>query len=75
MNDHGQLGDGTSTTRSMPVAVLGGLSFVTVRTGGRHACGLTSGGTAYCCGYNYRGQLGNGSTSDSYTPVKVANQP
>ena len=75
MNNFGELGDGTSTTRTTPVAVLGAISFVAVKTGTYHSCGLTGGGTAYCWGRNREGQLGNGSTTDSYTPVRVADQP
>jgi alpha-tubulin suppressor-like RCC1 family protein len=74
-NDHGQLGDGMSTNRTTAVAVLGGLSFVAVRTAPGQSRGLTAGGTGYCRGANSNGQLGNGSTADSYIPVKVAGQP
>src|SRR5204862_2751579 len=37
-----------------------------------HTCGLIGGGAAYCCGGNYVGQLGDGSTTNSSTPVPVA---
>ena len=37
-----------------------------------HACGLTVRGEAYCWGSNQYGQLGDGSTDDSATPVRVA---
>jgi alpha-tubulin suppressor-like RCC1 family protein len=39
-----------------------------------HACAVTSGGAAYCWGWNYVGQLGDGSITDRLTPVAVANQ-
>jgi alpha-tubulin suppressor-like RCC1 family protein len=36
-----------------------------------HACGLGVGGEAYCWGSNQFGQLGDGGTSESATPVRV----
>jgi hypothetical protein len=76
-NAFGQLGNGSTTDSSSPVAV-GGFNFQSVSAGlGNHAhsCGLTTGGVAYCWGANYTGQLGNGSTTNSSTPVRVVGQP
>ena len=72
-NSSGQLGSGSSTqSSSVPVAVTGGLTFVTLSAGGSETCGLTSGGAAYCWGANGAGSLGNGSTTSSSVPVAVA---
>ncbi|MDP3775759.1 MAG: Ig-like domain-containing protein [Gemmatimonadales bacterium] len=70
-NDAGQLGDGTTISRSTPVAVAGGLSFTEVSTSVGHTCALTGAGLAYCWGNNGAGELGNGSTTSSSTPVAV----
>ncbi len=88
-NTSGQLGDGTTTNATAPVAVTGGLVFRTLGTGELHTCGVvgnaTAGGTqagagvVYCWGDNEYGQLGIGSTGANGVPVlapqKVAGQP
>jgi serine/threonine protein kinase len=72
-NDHGQLGDGSTTPRSRPVPVAGELpSFVEIAAGAEHTCALTSEGRVYCWGANDHGQLGNEGTAPRSTPVPVA---
>jgi alpha-tubulin suppressor-like RCC1 family protein len=68
----GQLGDGTTTDRSKPVAVLGGLQFRQVSAGLAHTCGRTTGNRIYCWGSNVSGQLGDGTQDNHSTPVRVA---
>ena len=79
MNGDGELGDGTTVDRTSPVEVAGGLSFAMVsghlNAGGPSTCGVTTGGVAYCWGYNAFGQLGTGTIWSSSVPVKVAGQP
>src|SRR6058998_3297698 len=61
--------EGQSGTVAITVAVL---TFATLSGGGDHTCGVTTGGAAYCWGNNGLGQLGNGTTTNSATPVAVA---
>jgi len=73
LNTNGQLGDGSTVTQRLkPVAVAGGLGFYQVSAGGSHTCGKTGASVAYCWGANFNGELGNGSTTESRTPVEVA---
>ena len=67
----GQLGDGTTTQRLKPVAVLGGLHFGQISAGVDHTCGVTTDDRAYCWGRNDYGQLGDGTTESKLTPVAV----
>ena len=75
-NSDGQLGDGTTDDRDAPVDVLTLSSgVVAIAAGFVHTCALTSGGVAKCWGYNYFGQLGDGSATDSRVPVDVKGLP
>jgi alpha-tubulin suppressor-like RCC1 family protein len=71
-NIYGQLGDGTTTTKYTPNTVSGITSGATaIATGYYHSCAIVSGG-AKCWGYNTTyGQLGDGTTTNRYTPVNV----
>ncbi|MEM5880180.1 MAG: hypothetical protein QXQ16_02740, partial [Candidatus Aenigmatarchaeota archaeon] len=72
-NMYGQLGDGTTTSKSTPVLVQGIDNAVSVAAGEAHTCALLSNGSIACWGRNGRGQLGDGTTTDRYTPVLVLN--
>jgi alpha-tubulin suppressor-like RCC1 family protein len=55
---------GTSAITAIPIP-SGSLVFSALSTGSKHTCGLATGGAAYCWGFNYDGQLGNGSSTSS----------
>jgi signal peptidase I len=77
-NNEEQLGDGTSTNRSTPVQVIGvgGAGTLTgavaAAAGESHVCARRTDGSAVCWGRNDKGQLGDGTTSDSTSPVVVS---
>src|SRR5215210_6704252 len=48
----GVLGDGTTTFRKVPSAVVGGPRFREVSVGWQHTCGITTGDRAFCWGIN-----------------------
>jgi alpha-tubulin suppressor-like RCC1 family protein len=76
-NGSGQLGAittemcGNVSCSRAPVAVTGGHRFVALSAADSHTCGLTSGGAAYCWGHGGSGQLGDGRSISSATPVRV----
>ena len=72
-NNGGQLGDGTSINRNSPVAVTGAMSsgVTAISAGNGYSLALKSDGTVWAWGVNYYGQLGNGTTFDSYVPIQV----
>jgi alpha-tubulin suppressor-like RCC1 family protein len=71
-NDQGQIGDNTSTDRSSPVTVVGGITNWNELSGGLRFCaGITNAGIAYAWGVNGSGQLADGSTTNRSSPVPV----
>ncbi len=76
-NNYGKLGDGTTTQRTVPTPIQqgempSGVRLTQVTAGNSHTCGIGSDQKAYCWGMNTYGQLGNGATTDSSTPVAVS---
>lgn len=81
-NNGGQLGDGTTTNSTTPVAVQNGaipnslimtaISAASVYNASGHTCAIMSNNKAYCWGHNEEGQLGDGTTTNSSVPVQVA---
>ncbi len=79
-NNYGQLGNGSTTNSSSPVAIaIGGSSAIPsgntisqISVGFFSSCAIDNSGVAYCWGSNDYGQLGNGSTKNSSLPIAVA---
>jgi alpha-tubulin suppressor-like RCC1 family protein len=70
----GQLGNGSSANNNNPVQV-GGLSgsVVAIAAQGNSSYALTSDGRLYAWGAGERGQVGDGSTANRFTPVLLSN--
>lgn len=61
----------TSERQSGSAAITVGLVLAAVSAGLEYTCGRITSGAAYCWGLNASGQLGEGSTTNSSTPVAV----
>jgi alpha-tubulin suppressor-like RCC1 family protein len=75
LNSNGQLGDDSTVNSSSSVAVTGidGINNIAtaIATGGSHSCAVLSDGTVRCWGWNGKGQLGDGTLTQSPIPVAV----
>ncbi len=72
-NNHGQLGIGSPGARENPTVVDAGsgLHWVSVSTGDYHTVAIKNDGTLWAWGWNNHGQLGNDSTTDENSPIKI----
>jgi alpha-tubulin suppressor-like RCC1 family protein len=73
-NRNGELGDGTTSDRTIPVPVTGlgsGSGVVAIAAGLSHSLAAKADGSVVAWGGNAAGQLGNGTTSSSPVPVAV----
>ncbi|MBE2254402.1 MAG: hypothetical protein IAE78_33045 [Myxococcus sp.] len=68
-NEAGQLGDGTSTTRTT-LARVGAESWTAVAAGARHSLAVRADGTLWAFGANDQGQLG-AMVANALSPVQV----
>lgn len=71
-NQFGQLGDGTSTPRPIPVDVTGlSTGVLSIAVGALHSCAEVASGGVKCWGFNSSGALGDSTTVTRSTPVDV----
>jgi alpha-tubulin suppressor-like RCC1 family protein len=71
-NGDGELGDGTTTGSTKPVAAFGLSKKVkAIAYGDIHGCAVTTSGQVKCWGYNGYGALGDNTTTTSNKPVGV----
>jgi alpha-tubulin suppressor-like RCC1 family protein len=75
-NGYGELGDGTTTNRSVPTLVSGlssGVSYM--MTSVAHTCAVKTNGSLYCWGLNDNGQVGDNTSTQRNSPVQVITAP
>ena len=70
-NRSGELGDGTTISRTTPVQVSGLTNVTAVAAGMFHSLALRADGTVWAWGFNQHGPLGDGTTIQRHTPVQV----
>lgn len=75
-NSKGQLGDGTQSLSAVPVPVSNanfpaGTTFSQIASGRQYSMALSTEGVVYAWGYNFRGQLGDGTFVDSALPLQI----
>lgn len=70
INTYGQLGINSTTTSIPPLAVntdgiLNGKTIKSIAIGTDHSCAIASDNQIYCWGYNFQGQIGDGTSGSS----------
>lgn len=70
-NNHGGVGDGSTTDRLAPVGVPNLSNVVSLAAGNEHTCAVLATGEVWCWGYNDYGQLGDGTIANQTVPVQV----
>jgi uncharacterized repeat protein (TIGR02543 family) len=79
-NFRGKLGDGTTTNRSTPTLILfPGINefnneetIRNIHIGSLHSVAVTTAGRVYSMGSNFRGKLGDGTTTDKSSPTLIS---
>ena len=72
LNNVGQLGDGTTATKTVPTAVSGSLVFASISNNYATTCGVTTTGVGYCWGSNVYYTIGDGTNANKSIPTAVS---
>jgi alpha-tubulin suppressor-like RCC1 family protein len=72
-NSEGQLGDGTTTSRTSPVQIGNDSNWKHVAGGQYHTHAVKNNGELWAWGRNNVGQLGDGTTTNRPSPVRIGN--
>ncbi|MFY9113973.1 MAG: hypothetical protein WAO23_01870, partial [Dethiobacteria bacterium] len=75
LNNHGQLGQGTTVSLKMPALLRGFEHVKTASAGGTHSLLLLENGRVFSCGLNNYGQLGHGDDTARLLPVEINGLP
>ena len=71
-NFYGQTGDGTMATPRITLSTPVGLPPIAdVAAGYWNTCARTASGDVWCWGWNLSGEVGDGTTTTRYAPVRV----
>jgi alpha-tubulin suppressor-like RCC1 family protein len=70
-NEYGQLGDGTTTARTLPVRIGTDANWTLIAAGSVHSLARKADGTIWAWGYNANGQLADGTLTQRLTPLKI----
>ena len=71
-NLHGQVGNGTTEVQTKPIKVLSDVKTIFYSYGNCNSVlAIVENGDLYCWGYNFSGEVGNGTIEDQIIPVKV----
>lgn len=70
-NQYGQLGDGTTISKSSPIQIGTLTGWANVSNGGSGAVAVRTNGTLWAWGDNFFGQLGDGTTVSKSSPVQI----
>lgn len=71
-NQNGQLGDGTTADKNVPVKVGTAKDWANIAAGKSHSMAINKTGVMYGWGRNFNGQLGDNSKIDRLVPTRVA---